>query len=71
MYKPPLPLLPNIGPSNLSFVRIFVWSKETYQLDQVIEEPRNSGLYYLQNGSDKVFICELVHIAEDTQVPSK
>ena len=47
-----------------------IWSKNTYQLDQIVQEPGNRVLYYLQNGPDKAFVREeLMHISEDTQVP--
>ena len=47
-----------------------IWSKNTYQLDQIVQDPGNRVLYYLQNGPDKAFVREeLMHISEDTQVP--
>ena len=47
-----------------------IWSKNTYQLDQIVQDPGNRVLYYLQNGPDKAFVLEeLMHISEDTQVP--
>ena len=47
-----------------------VWSRNTYRLDQVIHEPGNSVLYYLQDGPDGAIVREeLMHISEDTQVP--
>ena len=46
------------------------WSKSTYRLDGIVEEPGNRVLYYLQDGPDRAFVCkELIHISEDTQVP--
>ena len=50
----------------------FIWSKNTYRLHQVIEEPSNRVLYYLQDGPDRYFVCEeMMHIPEDTKVPPK
>ena len=48
----------------------FIWSKNTYRLDAVVQEPGNRILYYLQDGSDRAFVREeLMHVSEDTQVP--
>ena len=48
----------------------FIWSKTTYRLDRVVQEPGNRVLYYLQNGRDRAFVSEeLMHFLEDTQVP--
>ena len=45
----------------------FVWSKNMYRLDQVIENPRNCVLYYLQGGTDRDFVSEqFMHILKDT-----
>ena len=47
-----------------------IWSKNTYRLDRVVQEPGNRVLYYLQDGPDKAFVREeLMHISEDTQEP--
>ena len=47
-----------------------IWSKNTYQLDRIVQEPGNRVLYYLQDGPDRAFVCkELMHVSEDTQVP--
>ena len=49
----------------------FIWSKSTYRLDRIVQEPGNRVLYYLQDGPNRVFVHEeLMHISEDTQVPS-
>ena len=41
-----------------------------YRLDQIVQEPASSVLYYLQDGPDKAFEREeLMHVSEDTQVP--
>ena len=47
-----------------------IWSKHTYRLDRIVQEPGNRVLYYLQDGHDRPFAREeLMHISEDTQVP--
>ena len=47
-----------------------IWSKNTYQLEQVVQDPGNRVLYYLQDGRDRAFVSEeLMHVSEDTQVP--
>ena len=47
-----------------------IWSKNTYRLDQIVHEPGNCILCYLQDGPDRAFLSEeLMHISEDTQVP--
>ena len=48
----------------------FIWSKNTYRLDRIVQDPGNCVLYYLQDGSDRAFVPEdLMHVSEDTQVP--
>ena len=48
----------------------FIWSKNTYLLDRIVQEPGNRVLYYLQEGPDRDFVLEeLMHVSEDTQVP--
>ena len=48
----------------------FIWSKNTYRLDAIVQEPGNRILDYLQDGSDRAFVREeLMHVSEDTQVP--
>ena len=48
----------------------FIWSKSTYRLDRIVQEPGNRVLYYLQDGPDSVFVREeLMQISEETQVP--
>ena len=48
----------------------FIWSKNTYRLDQNMQEPGNRVLYYLQGGPDRAFVHEeLMHVSEDTRVP--
>ena len=47
-----------------------IWSKNTYRLDRIVQDPRNHVLYYLQEEPDTSFVHEeLMHISEDTQVP--
>ena len=47
-----------------------IWSKNTYRLDRIVQDPGNRVLYYLQDGPDRVFVREeLMHVSEDNQVP--
>ena len=47
-----------------------VWSKNTYRLDRIVQEPGNRVLYYLKDRPDRTFVREkLMNISEDTQVP--
>ena len=49
----------------------FIWTKGTYLLDRIVQEPGNRVLYYLQDGPDRAFVHEkLIHVSEDTQVPA-
>ena len=49
----------------------FIWSKNTYLLDRIVQEPGNCVLYYLQYGTSRAFVREeLMHISGDTQIPS-
>ena len=49
----------------------FIWSKNTYRLDRIVQEPGNCVLYYLQDEPDRTFVREeLMHASEDTKVPS-
>ena len=44
-----------------------IWSKNTYRLDRIVQEPGNCVLYYSQGGPDRAFVREeLMHISEDT-----
>ena len=46
-----------------------IWSKNTYRLDQIVQEPGNRVLYYLQDEPDTSFVREeSMHISEDAQV---
>ena len=48
----------------------FIWSKNTYRLDRIVQEPGNRVLYYFQHGTDRGFVREeLMHVSEDTQAP--
>ena len=47
-----------------------IWSKNTYRLDRIVQDPSNHALYYLQDRPDRAFVREeLMHVSEDTQVP--
>ena len=47
----------------------FIWRKNTYLLDRIVQEPENRVLYYLHEGPDRAFVCkELMYISEETQV---
>ena len=47
----------------------FIWNKNTYRLNRIVEELGNCVLYYLQDEPDRAFVREeLMHISEDTQV---
>ena len=46
-----------------------IWSKNTYRLDRIVQDPGNRVLYYLQDGPDRAFVQEeLMLVSEDTQV---
>ena len=48
----------------------FIWSKNIYILDPVVDERGNCILYYLQGGPGRVFAPEeLMHIPEYTKAP--
>ena len=49
----------------------FIWSKNTYRLDQVIEKPGNLVLYSLQEDEPNSAFAreELMHIPDDVKVP--
>ena len=47
-----------------------IWSKTTYRLDRIVQDPGNRFLYYLQDRRNRDFVREeLMHFSEDTQVP--
>ena len=46
-----------------------IWSKNTYRLDPIVQNPGNRVLDYFQEGHDRAFLREqLMHVSEDTQV---
>ena len=48
----------------------FIWSKTSYRLDKIVQEPNNRILYYLQNGPNRSFVSEeLMLIPENTEEP--
>ena len=47
-----------------------IWSKGTYRLREVVENPGNRVMYYLIDGPDRAFVSEeLMLIPEDTELP--
>ena len=47
-----------------------IWSKNIYRLDQIVQDPENRVLYYLQDRPDRTFVREeIMHVSEDPQVP--
>ena len=47
-----------------------IWSKETYRLREIPENPGNCVIYYLLNGPEPAFVSkELMLIPEDTELP--
>ena len=50
--------------------RDFIWSKNTYLLNRIVQEPGNHVLHYLQDEPDRAFVSEeLMHVSEDTHAP--
>ena len=48
----------------------FIWSKFTYLLDRIVQEPGDCVRYYLQDVLDWAFVRKkLMHVSDDTQVP--
>ena len=48
----------------------FVWSKNTYRLDRIVQEPGNRILYYLQGGPERAFVREeLMQVPETSEKP--
>ena len=44
-----------------------IWSKKTYKLREVVEEPGNQVMCYLLDGPERAFVSEeLMLIPEDT-----
>ena len=47
-----------------------IWSKKTYRLREVINDPGNRVMYFLQDGPKRAFVKEeLMLIPEDTENP--
>ena len=47
-----------------------IWSKGTYRLREITENPGNCVMYYLLDGPERVFVSEeLMLIREDTELP--
>ena len=47
-----------------------MWSKGTYRLREIAENPGNCMIYYLLNGPERTFVLEeLMLIPEDTELP--
>ena len=47
-----------------------IWSKGTYRLREIAENPGNRVIYYLLNGPERAFVSEeLMLIPEDTELP--
>ena len=47
-----------------------IWSKGTYRLREIVENPGNQVMYYLRDGPERAFVLEeLMLIPEDTELP--
>ena len=47
-----------------------IWSKGTYRLREITENPGNCMIYYLLNGPERTFVLEeLMLVPEDTELP--
>ena len=47
-----------------------IWSKGTYRLREVVENPGNRVMCYLSGGPERAFVSEeLMLIPEDTELP--
>ena len=47
-----------------------VWSKGTYRLREIVEDPGNHVMYYLSDGPERALVSEeLMLIPEDTELP--
>ena len=47
-----------------------IWSKGTYRLREIVENPGNCVMYYLSDGPERAFVSEeLMLIPEDTELP--
>ena len=48
-----------------------IWSKKTYRLREIVEDPDNHVMYYLSDGPKRAFVSEeLILIPEDTELPA-
>ena len=46
------------------------WSKKTYRLRKIVEDPGNWVMYYLSDGPERAFVKEeLMLIPEDIELP--
>ena len=47
-----------------------IWSKASYRLREITENPGNHVMYYLADGPERAFVSEdLMLIPEDTELP--
>ena len=47
-----------------------IWSKKTYRLREIVEDPSNRVMYYLKDGPERASVKEeLMLIHEDTELP--
>ena len=47
-----------------------IWSKGTYRLREIVENPGNCVMYYLLDGPERAFVLEeLMLIPEDSELP--
>ena len=47
-----------------------IWSKASYRLREIVENPGNRVMYYLADGPERAFVLEeLMLIPEDTELP--
>ena len=47
-----------------------IWSKNTYRLREVVSNPGNRVMYFLEDGPERVFVKEeLMRVPEDTEFP--
>ena len=47
-----------------------IWSKGTYRLRGIVENPGNRVMYFLRDGPERAFVSEeLILIPEDTELP--
>ena len=49
----------------------WIWSKGTYRLKEIVENPGNRVMYYLKDGPKQALVSEeLMLIPEDTELPA-